>query len=173
MLSNVHNLKKYFTENRKVEAEKFKATRAFIFLTGVALTNLFAFVIVDHHLMILKNVLFAGFLISIAFFVAKIRNYLNERNNQARYLIYNETLKELLDVFICFDTNEYVLNNLRESNKLNEIVRKNKIPKNLYYDYICCCIELSLRLSMYKKVNEKAPGTFSHEINQMFLSSNL
>lgn len=170
---DVYQWRRFFKSNRDLQTMRYSAVKTLsLLIFSLSFCALFCFV-ANFEISFLRILMSSLSIVLISVLLIQSYRYLCERNRQAKTLIKENALELLYLSFKVFDKNEYVLKNLNESYNLDVMSRKSVIPKRMYFDYITCCRELVFRLSLYKKTNEKVPGTFSEEIDKMFKAANI
>lgn len=170
---DLYRLRRFFKNKKDLQVMRYTAIRTFSFLISCLAIDFFLFFVANSDNHLISNIAIISALAFLILLIIQTYQYVSERNFQAKSLIKENALEILYLSFKVFDKNEYVLKNLNESFKLDHLSHRNDIPPRLYFEYISCCKELVYRLSLYKKTNEKVPGTFSDEIDEMFRSSQI
>lgn len=170
---DVYQWRKYFQSEPSIEAFRHKLAKSIIHLIAVmAVDALLLFIMQFNNATV--QILMITYTAVLSIYVVMVGLiYLDVRNSQAIKLLSEDALVSLGEAFSYFDKNSCVTQNLSEESRLHILMTKKKVPKRMYYDYITCCKEICFRLSLYKKANEKMPGTFSPEIDEMFKASKI
>lgn len=170
---DVHSLRKSLKDRQKVEYLRYLVARKFVFFFACVFINFLIFSFFNHNVWMAKAVSILLVVITATLFLHQTCNYIIALNHQASLLISQNALRNLVTAFQYFDRDQYVLKNLSHNHRLDVMLTYEAVPKRMYFDYICCCREMILRLSLYKRTNEKIPGTFSSDIDDMFRRSKI